>query len=82
MAYICMSTINGTMDREKLKEFIKNTNKPIQFTYGFKSKSPTTLNKPISKEAALRMAETLSPLDAYESKEVLDLQTYSANDMW
>ena len=77
-----MSFYHGTLNKETLKKFIKETKKPIRFTYGFKSRNPTTLNVPKTKEEALKIVESQSMLDAKELEDVLDLNAYSGNDMW
>ena len=79
---IKMSFYNGTLDREKLIAFISETDKPIQYTYGLGYRHPTTHNKPISKDEAIRIAKTQSLLDADEYEDRLHLNAYSSNDMW
>ena len=79
---IDMSFYNGTLDRDRLKAFIKKTDKPIRYTYGLKYRNPTTLNVPVSKERALQIVDSQPMLDAKELDDVLDLQAYSSNDMW
>jgi hypothetical protein len=77
-----MSFYHGTLDKEKLKKFIHETNKPIKYTYGFKYRNPTTCEVLLSKEKALKIADTASLLDAKEKEDYLDLNEYSSNDMW
>jgi hypothetical protein len=77
-----MSFYNGTLDKEGLKEFIEKTDKTIRYTYGFKFKSPTTRDVPVSKEQALQIVNAQSMLDAKELDDCLDLNAYSGNDMW
>lgn len=79
---INMSFYNGTLNKDRLKAFIEKTDKPIRYTYGFKYKSPTTLNVPVSKEKAMQIVDSQSMLDAKELDDVLDLNAYSGNDMW
>lgn len=79
---IDMSFYHGTLNKDRLKAFIKKTDKPIRYTYGFKFRNPTTLNVPVSKERALQIVDSQSMLDAQELDDVLDLQAYSSNDMW
>ena len=77
-----MSFYNGTMKKKELEKFITETKKPIRYTYGFKYRKPTTMNKPITKEQALNILEKESYLDAEELEDCLDLNAYSSNDMW
>lgn len=77
-----MSFYNNTMNKEKLKEFIRETNKPIRYTYGFKWKNPTTLNVRKTKEQAIKIVDSASMLDATELVDVLDLNAFGGNDMW
>jgi hypothetical protein len=77
-----MSFFDGSMDKEKLKEFIRETEKEIKYTHGLGYRGPTTHNKPISKEKALKIVENYGLLDAMEMEDYLHLNTYSDNDMW
>lgn len=79
---IKMSFYNGTLDKNKLKEFIKTTDKDIRYTYGFEYRSPTTHKVLIDKERAINITENESFLDAYEFEDYLHLNAYSGNDMW
>lgn len=77
-----MSFYNGTLDRDKVKEEISNTQKIIKYTYGLCYRNPTTNHKPISKAEAIRIVETASLLDVTEHEDYIHLNEYSANDMW
>ena len=77
-----MSFYKGTLNKDRLKEFIEKTDKPIRYTYGLKFKGPTTMNVPVSKEKALQIVDSQSLLDAKELDDCLDLNAYSGNDMW
>ena len=77
-----MSFYHGTLNKQELKDFINKTSKPIRYTYGFKYKSPTTMNEPVSKEKALEIVDSQALLDAKELDGCLDLNAYSENDMW
>lgn len=77
-----MSFYYGTLNRERLIEFIESTDKKIVYTYGLGYRNPTTYRKPISKEAAIKIAKNESLLDATEEAECLHLNAYSGNDMW
>lgn len=79
---LVMSFYNGTLNRDVLEEFIKNTDKPIKFTYGYKWKGPTTYFKDITKEEALHIARNESLLDVTENERFIDMNAYSGNDMW
>jgi hypothetical protein len=77
-----MSFYDGSLNREKLKKFIQETEKPIRYTYGLKFRNPTTRDVPVSKEEALKIVDRESLLDATEYRDYLDLNAYSGNDMW
>ena len=77
-----MSFFDGSMNKEKLKEFIRETEKEIKYTHGLGYRRPTTHNKPISKEKALKIVENYGLLDAIEMEDYLHLNTYSGDDMW
>ena len=77
-----MSFYDGTLDREKLITEIKNTKKPIKYTYGFAYRDPTTRNKPVSVEEAIEIVRKQSLLDADERDDYIHLNAYSSNDMW
>lgn len=70
------------MDRDKLKKFIVDTDKPIRYTYGLGYRNPTTNKVLVDKVKALEIVETESLLDARENEEYLHLNAYSGNDMW
>lgn len=48
-----MSFYDGTLNREKLMEMIRQTDLPIVYTLGYAWKNPTTHRVTISKDAAL-----------------------------
>lgn len=77
-----MSFYDGTMNKDRLRKFIRETEKEIKYTHGLSFRGPATHNKPIGKEEALRIVEDYSLLDAREMEDYLHLNTYSANDMW
>ena len=77
-----MSFYDGTMNKDKLKKFIEETEKEIKYTHGLEYRKPTIHNKPISKEEALRIVENYILLDAVEIEDYLHLNTYSENGMW
>ena len=77
-----MSTYYGTMDRSKLAEFIKTTDKPIVYTFGFEWKNPTIRRVEKTINEALEIVRDESWLEAEEEEEVLHLHGYSENDMW
>lgn len=77
-----MSFYNGTLDREKLITEIKNTKKPIKYTYGFGYRNPTIHKKPVSVDEAIEIVRKQSLLDAEEYEEYIHLNAYSDNDMW
>ena len=76
-----MSFYNGTLDKKKAEEFIKNTDKPIVYTYGFEYRNPTTHRKPISKEKAIQILNE-EWCDLTEEENDVHLNAFSANDMF
>lgn len=79
---IKMSFYNGTMNKDKLKVFIEDTDKDIKYTYGLAMRGPTTHNKPISKIEAIEVIDRVALLDATEYEDYLHLNAYIGNDMW
>lgn len=77
-----MSFYDGTLDREKAIEVIKNTDKPCEYTYGYAYRNPTTHNKPISRDEAIRIVNEESLLDIDEFENRIHLNAFSSNDMW
>lgn len=77
-----MSFYNGTLDKERLKKFIGETNKPIRYTHGLKYRNPTIMDILISKEESLKIINQESFIDVVEHEEYIDLNTYSGNDLW
>ena len=77
-----MSFYDGTMNKDRLRKFIEETEKEIKYTHGLGYRGPTTHNKPIGKEEALRIVKDYGLLDAREMEDYLHLNTYSENDMW
>ena len=77
-----MSFFNGTLDKEKAKEYILNSEKPCRYTYGLGYRNPTTNNIFITKEEALEIIAKESLLDVREHDTYIHLNAYSSNDMW
>lgn len=77
-----MSFYHGTLDREKAKEEIMKTNKKILYTYGLKYRNPSTYLKEISKDKAIEIINRSSFLNIDEKAEIIDLNEYSANDLF
>lgn len=77
-----MSFYNGTLDRQKAKEYIDASSKPCQYTYGLGYRNPTTNHKPISKIEAMEIINKESLLDITEYADYIHLNAYSDNDMW
>lgn len=76
-----MSFYDGTLDREKAKKIISETAKPLKYTFGFSYRNPTTHNKLITKDEAVRIVENQSFLDIEDRGEYIHLNAYSSNDM-
>ena len=77
-----MSFFDGSLDREKAINFIKQSNKPCTYTFGLRYRNPTTKDVPILKEEAINIIKTESLLDITEYEDRIDLNAYSSNDMW
>ena len=77
-----MSFFDGTLNREKAKEYILNSEKPCRYTYGLGYRNPTTHNIFITKEEALEIIAKESLLDVREHDTYIHLNAYSSNDMW
>lgn len=69
--------------KQEVIDFLRNTDKPIKYTYGLGYRNPTTHNKPISLQEALDIVEReWSMLDVDERPKYVHLNAYSENDMW
>lgn len=79
---IKMSFYDGTLKRDKLKNFINQTEKEILYTYGFSYKNPITCREKITKEKALEIVSNEVLLDADEGENFIHLNAYSSNDMY
>lgn len=77
-----MSFYDGTLKVDELDKVIRETAKPIVYTYGFEYRHPTTHRVPISKEKALEICHSGDYLDATEEENCLHLNAFSSNDMW
>ena len=67
---------------EEIIEFLKTTDKPIKYTYGYKYRKPTTCLKPITLEEAIQIVRSQSLLDVDERDDFIDMNAYDGNDMW
>lgn len=76
-----MSFYDGTLCKNKLKDFIEKTEKPIVYTFGFTWKNPTTYRVPKTKAEAIEIVEKECWLDATEEEECMHLNAYGENDM-
>lgn len=68
--------------RDEIIRLLKSTKKPIVYTYGYKYKSPTTFEVPISPEKAIEICSTNGLVTIKEKDTVIDVNAFSANDMW
>ena len=75
-----MSFYDGTHDREKAKEFVETTEKPLYYRYGFAYRGAEA--RPISLDSALFVIKEECYLDIDEYEDKVILNTYSSNDMW
>ena len=62
--------------------FMRHTTKQIKYTYGLKFRGPTTFEKPISHEEAMRIWSKNGMFDVREYDDWVDFQEVSGNDMW
>lgn len=77
-----MSFSDGTLNRGELRQFIKDTDKKILFTYGLTFRNPATNKKEITKEDALEIVSVENLLDAKEYQDYLFLNAFSSNDLY
>ena len=77
-----MSFHNGTLDRQKAIEIIKESEKTCVYTSGYSWKNPTTYRESITKEQATDIIKNEDLLDITEEDEVFHLNAFSGNDMW
>jgi hypothetical protein len=69
--------------KQEVIDFLRNTDKPIKYTYGLGYRNPTTHNKPVSLQEALDIVEKeFGMLDVEEHPKYVHLNAYSENDMW
>ena len=68
--------------REVADYFMKHTTKQIKYTDGLKFRGPTTCEKPISHEEAMRIWSRNGMFDVREHEDWVDFQEVSGNDMW
>ncbi len=67
--------------KEDAVNFLRTTNKPIKYTYGFEYKHPTTHKVPIDAETAIQnMNKHWTDVTEYE--DYVHVNSYSDNDMW
>ena len=79
---LVMSSFKGTYDKQKAIEMITNETRKIVYTYGFKWKCPGTMEVPVTKETALYILSRASIPDINDLGWALEIQDYSANDMY
>lgn len=77
-----MSFYDGTLNRIKAKAIIQKTDRKILYTHGLKYRKPTTYMKDITKEEAYNLISRESFLDINMTKDYIELNTYSENDMY
>ncbi len=76
-----MSFFNGTLDIQKAKEVVNNTNKKLSYRYGLSYRGAE--ENPISKDKALEILDNNNGLlDVNEYEDKIILNEYSYNDMW
>lgn len=76
-----MSFFNGTLDIQKAKEVVNNTNKKLSYRYGLSYRGAEENH--ISKDKALEILDNNNGLlDVNEYEDKIILNEYSYNDMW
>lgn len=78
--YSCYSSAYDTATKDEVENFLKTTNKPFKYTYGFEYRNPTTHRVPITREQALKYWHECA--DVCEYDDFVHIQQFSANDMW
>lgn len=77
-----MSFYDGTLNVTKAIAIIQKTSRKCRYTYGLKYRNPTTRDVIITKEKAIEKIKTGSLIDIHFREDVIDINEYSANDMW
>lgn len=68
--------------REEARLLLENTDKQIKYTYGFKYRSPTTYEVPITNDEAVKRFDENSFSDVEEKEDWIDFNQYSCNDLF
>lgn len=68
--------------KQRAIELITNSSKPCTYTYGLKSKNPTTLDENVSTERAAEIISKSCYVDVYEKEDRWDINAYSTNDLF
>ena len=76
------SFMKGAKTEKEILTFMRETDKPIEYTHGLSYRKPTTHNEPISRGKALSICARESYLDIDEEINRVHINTYSGNDMW
>lgn len=76
--YNLMGKNNYTMD--EAREFLRDTSKPIKYTYGLGYRNPTTHKVPISNQEAVEKFNGMCDITEYE--DYVHLNEFSSNDLW
>ena len=76
---IKMSFYDGTLDKEKARQTIQNTNKSLLYRYGYAWKGAST--RAIKKDDALKVLDK-SLIDITEDDYNILINEFSSNDMW
>lgn len=76
------SISGGNCSKQDIIDFIKTSNKPCKYTYGFKYRGPSTYEVPISASKAIEYINKSYLIDVEERDSFIDVNEYSNNDMW
>ena len=82
LKYSTISSKCCNCKKEEMLEFMKTTDKPFKYTYGFKYRRPTTYLVQISREEAINHLMNDCLCDVEETEKYIDINSYSSNDMW
>ena len=77
-----LSEFRGSRNRDDAKKHILETDKPLDYTCGLSYRKPATLNKPITKDEAMKIIDNADFLEITEYEDHIHLNSYSCNDMW
>ena len=69
-------------NKDDVIAYVKESDKPCVYTYGFEYRHPTTHRVPLTKDEAIEKIKKNSFVDVTEEKDVIHINAYSDNDMF